>query len=93
MKNKVVSWFKAKLHLVARQKGSKHSIALGIAIGFFWGFSPLFGFKTLFSFLTAWLVRANKIAALVAVTLHDVFLPVYPLFLALSYFVGNKHLT
>ncbi|SDT93341.1 hypothetical protein SAMN05444156_0862 [Verrucomicrobium sp. GAS474] len=89
MKTKVISWIKGKLHLVATQKGSKHAIALGIAIGFFWGFTPLFGLKTLCSFLTAWVTRANKIAALVAVTLHDLFLPIYPLFLMAGYHLGN----
>ena len=89
MKIRVVSWLKAKLHLVATQKGSKHAIALGVAIGFFWGFTPLFGLKTLGSLLTAWVTRANKMAAFVSVSIHEIFFPIYPLFFLAGYHLGN----
>src|SRR6266550_3296721 len=48
-----------------------HSIALGSAIGIFFGFTPLYPLKTLLSIGVAWVSRCNKIAAAVAVTLHD----------------------
>jgi len=89
MKHKILSWLKAKLHLVASQKGSRHKIALGVAIGLFWGFTPLFGLKTVFSLLTAWIVRANKMAAFVAVSIHEVLFPIYPLFYMAGYHLGN----
>ena len=55
-----------------------HSVALGSAIGIFFGFTPLWSLKTLLSIATAWLFRCNKIAAAIAVTLHDIILPFMP---------------
>ena len=55
-----------------------HSIALGSAIGIFFGFTPLYPLKTLFSLAAAWVCRCNKIAAVIAVTLHDVLIWAMP---------------
>jgi uncharacterized protein len=55
-----------------------HSIAFGSAIGIFFGFTPLYPLKTLLSILLAWVLRCNKIAAAVAVTLHDVLIFAMP---------------
>src|SRR5438128_9802661 len=59
---------------------SPHSIALGSAIGIFFGFTPLYPLKTLLSIGTAWICRCNKIAAAIAVTLHDVMILAMPAF-------------
>src|SRR5437899_8495298 len=55
-----------------------HSIALGSAIGIFFGFTPLYPLKTLLSIAVAWVCRCNKIAAAIAVTLHDVMIWAMP---------------
>lgn len=55
-----------------------HSIALGSAIGIFFGFTPLYPLKTLLSIAVAWIFRCNKIAAAIAVTLHDVMIWAMP---------------
>lgn len=55
-----------------------HSIALGSAIGIFFGFTPLWSLKTLLSIAVAWVCRCNKIAAAIAVTLHDVLIFAMP---------------
>lgn len=55
-----------------------HSIALGLAIGIFFGFTPLWSLKTLLSIAVAWLLGSNKIAAAVSVQLHDLILPFMP---------------
>src|SRR3954451_15026612 len=55
-----------------------HSIALGSAIGFAFGFTPLTGIKTLMSFFMAWVTRCNKVAAIIAVTVHDVLIFIMP---------------
>ncbi|MEP7016279.1 MAG: DUF2062 domain-containing protein [Verrucomicrobiota bacterium] len=55
-----------------------HSIALGSAIGIFFGFTPLWSLKTLLSIGVAWVSRSNKVAAAIAVTLHDIILPFMP---------------
>lgn len=64
------------------------SIALGAAIGIFLGFTPLFGLKTLLALLMAFLFRANKIAAVIGVALHDVVLPFRPGLYLLEYEIG-----
>ncbi len=55
-----------------------HSIALGSAIGIFFGFTPLYPLKTLLSIAIAWVLRCNKIAAAIAVTLHDALIFAMP---------------
>lgn len=55
-----------------------HSIALGSAVGMFFGFTPLYPLKTLLSIMVAWIFRCNKVAAAIAVTLHDVLLFAMP---------------
>jgi uncharacterized protein len=65
-----------------------HSIALGSAIGIFFGFTPLWSVKTLLSIGVAWVLRCNKIAAAIAVTLHDVLIFVMPAIYYAEYKVG-----
>src|SRR5437899_12593164 len=55
-----------------------HSIALGSAIGIFFGFTPLYPLKTLLSIAVAWICRCNKIGAAIAVSLHDVLIWAMP---------------
>ncbi len=55
-----------------------HAIALGAAIGMFFGFTPLFGLKTVLAFLSTWACKGNKTAAVITVQLHDILLPVIP---------------
>ena len=71
---------------------SPHSIALGSAIGIFFGFTPLLGLKTLLSIGVAWLLRSNKIAAAIAVTVHDVILPFTPAIYYWEYKIGFRAL-
>ena len=75
----------AKLFVI---KDTPQSIALGAAIGVLLGFTPLFGLKTLLALLLAALFRVNKIAAVVAVSLHDLVLPLWPLVLRLEFAIG-----
>jgi uncharacterized protein (DUF2062 family) len=67
-----------------------HSIALGSAIGIFFGFTPLWTLKTLLSIAVAWMCRCNKIAAAIAVTLHDILLPFMPAIYVWEYTVGYR---
>jgi uncharacterized protein (DUF2062 family) len=67
-----------------------HSIALGSAIGIFFGFTPLWSMKTLLSIAVAWLFRSNKVAAAIAVTLHDVILPLMPAIFWWEYKTGYR---
>jgi uncharacterized protein (DUF2062 family) len=65
-----------------------HSIALGSAIGIFFGFTPLWSVKTLLSIGVAWVLRCNKIAAAIAVTLHDVLIFIMPAVYFAEYKMG-----
>jgi len=84
--------WKSRLHEHYRQlfsiRDTPHAIAGGVAIGMFFGFTPLIGLKTLLSLFFAWLFGFNVLAAAVAVTLHDVTIPFMPLLYRWEYDIG-----
>lgn len=69
-------------------KDTPHAIAGGVAIGVFVGFTPLFGIKTLLSLGLAYALRCNPIAAVIAVSLHDVLTPFVPFLMRMEYDIG-----
>jgi len=69
-------------------RDTPEAIAGGVAIGLFFSFTPLFGLKTICVIFVAWLTRSNIIAAVLAVTLHDVLLPVMPVIYRWEYDIG-----
>ena len=69
-------------------KDSPHAIAGGVAIGMFVGFTPLWGVKTLLCLGLACALRCNPIAAVIAVSLHDVLLPFAPILMRWQYDLG-----
>jgi len=69
-------------------KDTPHAVALGVAVGVFFGFVPLVGLKTLLAVGVSRLLRGSMLAAAIAVTLHDVLLPVAPLLLRWEYDLG-----
>jgi uncharacterized protein (DUF2062 family) len=81
-------WMRAHHMTLMTLPDTPHSIALGSAIGMFFGFTPLFGMKTLLSITVAWLLKSNKIAAVITVTLHDLLLPLVPAMFPLQYKLG-----
>jgi len=64
------------------------AVAGGVAVGMFWGFTPLLGLKTLLSILFAWMFRCSKISAVIAVSLHDLLTPIWPIILRWEYDFG-----
>jgi uncharacterized protein (DUF2062 family) len=64
------------------------AIAGGVAIGIFFGFAPIIGLKTLSAIFFAWLTRSNVLAAVIAVTLHDLLFVFMPLIYWSEYGVG-----
>ena len=64
------------------------AIAGGVAIGIFFGFTPLFGLKTALTVLFAWLTRSNIIAAIIASAAHDIILPLMPVVFRWEYNLG-----
>jgi len=85
---RVQRWMRAHHMTLMTLPDTPHSIALGSAIGMFFGFTPLFGMKTLLSITVAWLCRSNKIAAVITVTLHDLLLPLVPAMFFWQYKLG-----
>jgi len=81
-------WLREKTRQLLQLKDRPHAIALGTAIGMFFGFIPLWGFKTLLALGVSRLLRANLLATAIAATLHDVALPLLPLLLRWEYDIG-----
>jgi uncharacterized protein (DUF2062 family) len=73
---------------VSQIRDTPHAIAGGVAIGVVFGFTPLFGFKTLLAILVAWIFRCSKLSAVMAVTLHDILLPLGPFLLRWQFQIG-----
>jgi uncharacterized protein (DUF2062 family) len=85
---RIKRWMRAHHMTIMTLPDTPHSIALGAAIGMFFGFTPLFTLKTVLAFLITWLCRANKTAAVITVTLHDVLLPLVPAMFFWQYKLG-----
>jgi uncharacterized protein len=82
------SWLVAHHMTLMTIADTPHSIAFGSAIGIFFGFTPLYPLKTLLSIAVAWVFRCNKIAAAIAVTLHDVLIWIMPAIYVAEYQFG-----
>ncbi len=72
---------------VLRTKDSPKKIALGLAIGVFWGITPTLGFAILFSLPTAFLLKGNKVAAILGTFVVNPFTT--PFIYAFEYKVGQ----
>jgi uncharacterized protein (DUF2062 family) len=81
-------WLRGKWRQLRHLQAEPHAVALGVAAGVFFGFTPLWGLKTLLAMLAARLMRGSVLAAAIAVTLHDVVLPLMPLLFRWEYDVG-----
>lgn len=86
--SKLTAFFRNAFHRLMQIRDTPHAIAGGIAIGVFLGITPLLGAKTLLALAVAWLSRCSKIAAVLAVTFHDILLPVWPVVLRWQYILG-----
>jgi uncharacterized protein (DUF2062 family) len=69
-------------------RDTPEAIAGGVAIGVFFGFVPLIGLKTLLAIFCAWLTRSNILAAVLAGTAHEIFLPLMPAIYRWEYKIG-----
>jgi uncharacterized protein (DUF2062 family) len=81
-------WLQAHHLTLMTLPDTPHAIALGAAIGMFFGFTPLFGLKTILAFITTWAFKANKTSAVITVQLHDLLLPVVPAMFFWQYKLG-----
>jgi len=87
---KIARYFSSLVSKLLDLHDAPHSLAGGVAIGMFMGFTPLFGLKTLLCVGTAYIMRCNPIAAVIAVSLHDVVTPVWPVLLEIEYGIGSR---
>jgi len=90
LKEIIVNIFrKVKLNLlkIHNARGSSHEIALGAAIGAFWGVFPTFGLSTILSLLLYKLFRFNLIVALAAAFISNPITS--PFLLMISYKMGT----
>ena len=81
-------WFQEHSLRLLAIRDTPEAIAGGVAIGIFFGLTPLFGLKTLLAILSAWLLRSNILAAVIATTLYDVVLPFMPVVFVWEYKIG-----
>ncbi len=84
----LIARFQDRCERILRVKAAPRAIAIGAAVGVFFGFIPLWGLKTLLALGSARLLRGSLVAAAIAVTLHDAILPLMPLLLRWEYEVG-----
>ncbi len=82
------SWFHNHSLKLLAIRDTPNAIAGGVAIGVFFGFSPLFGLKTILAIFFAWLTGSNILAAVVAGAMHDIFLPLMPAIYMWEYQIG-----
>ena len=77
-----------KIHELLDAKDAPHSVAGGTSIGVFFGFLPIFGLKTLGAMGASILTRCSVVASVIGVSLHDIFLPIWPLILRWQFQAG-----
>jgi uncharacterized protein len=81
-------FIKVQIRRLRDIRGAPEAVSGGVAIGMFFGFTPFFGIKTLLAIVVAWILRCSKMAAAIAVTLHDLLIPVAPFVLWMEYNLG-----
>lgn len=81
-------WFRKHSLKLLAIRDTPQAIAGGVAIGIFFGFTPLFGLKTILSIFFAWLTGSNILAAVLAGAMHDLALPLMPAIYLWEYKVG-----
>jgi len=81
-------WFEEHSLRLLAIRDTPDAIAGGVAIGMFFGFTPLFGLKTVGAIFLAWLTRSNILAAVLAGAMHDLVLPFMPFVYVWEYKLG-----
>ena len=76
---KAVAFVITHLRMLLQIHDTPHAIAGGVSLGIFFGFTPLFCFRALLAILLAWVFRCSKVAAAIAVNLHELIFFVWPL--------------
>ncbi len=85
----IQAFIQDKMRRLHEIRAEPEAVAGGVAIGMFMGFTPFVGFKTLLALLIAWLARCSKMAAIIAVTLHDIGIVIAPVMVWLEFKIGS----
>jgi uncharacterized protein len=83
----IVKRIKVSVYKIYHARGSVHEIALGVAIGAFWGVFPTFGLSTVLTLLLYKVIRFNVIVAISAAFISNPLTS--PFWLISAYEVGN----
>lgn len=81
-------WFRKHSLKLLAIRDTPQAVAGGVAIGIFFGFTPLFGLKTVSAILVAWLTGSNILAAVIAGAMHDLIIPLMPAIYLWEYDMG-----
>ena len=84
---KIVKRIKTSAKKIYHARGSAHEIALGAAIGAFWGVFPTFGLSTVLTLLLYKVIRFNVLVAISAAFISNPLTS--PFWLLSAYEVGN----
>jgi len=82
------NWFHKHSPKLLAIRDTPDATPRGAAIGVYFGFTPLFGIKTLSAIFFAWLTGSNILAAVIAGALHDIILPFMPVIYRWEYDIG-----
>jgi uncharacterized protein (TIGR03546 family) len=86
---KIRRWLREHSLKILAIRDTPQAIAGGVAIGIFFGFVPLFGFKTVLALFFAWITRSNLVATFVAATAHEILFPIMPVIYVSDYDLGS----
>lgn len=84
---RMIRQFKLQFLRFARLSGTPDDIAKGMALGIFIGMTPTFGFQMGIAIAVAWLLRENKLAAVLGVWITNPITA--PFIYALEYETGR----
>src|SRR5258708_36040198 len=85
---KLLAFVVDKLHALQRLHDTPHSIAGGVGFGILFSFTPLFFCRALLAIALAWIFRCSKVAAAIAVNLHELIFFLWPLVYREEYRIG-----
>jgi len=85
---KLLAYIVLTLRSLQRMHDTPHSIAGGVAFGILFSFTPLFFCRALLAIALAWIFRCSKVAAAIAVNLHELIFFLWPLVYREEYRIG-----
>ncbi len=85
---KLADFVAKNFRVLQRLHDTPHAIAGGVCIGILFSFTPLFGIRAILAVAIAWLLKCSKVAAAIAVNLHELIFFLWPLVYRQEYRIG-----